>query len=165
MGTCPKCHPEINELYEGTLVISEDNILWLEVSVDQLLPVHELEGFCYLSKVDSGLGCLQAHFRLYGVEEVSAWSVVLDHNVAGLCLEGCVVGLDDVLVFAQVLAVFELLLEGGPVCGVLVDGLDGHLGVGLLVQGDPCRPVGPFACLADESEPLVEAGLVDASAG
>ena len=91
-------HAEVDDLHVRALLVSEDDVLGLDVSVHELLAVHELQASGDLVDVGSRLGLGQADLWLDGIEEIAASRVVLDHHVRGLGLVSGVMGSDDVRV-------------------------------------------------------------------
>ena len=163
VGTASEGHAEIDELHEGALLVSKNDVLGFDVAVDQLLAVHVLQRLCNLVEVPPRLRLGQTHFWLDRVEQVAARCVVLHHHVRSLGLVGSVVGTDDEGMLCEVLAVLELPLEVCSGSARFADGLDGDFLARGLVLGDPRSAVSALAGLLEESESLVEAGLVSSS--
>ena len=160
VGACSQCHAKVYELHERAFFVSKHNVLWLDVSVHQLLAVHVLHSLGYLVQVLPGLAFAQSNLWLDCIEEVTTWSVVLHHHVRGFRLVGSIVRVDDIGVLRNMLAVLELPLEVSPPGTRLADRLDCNGIPSGLVFCNPGGSIGALTSLPQESETLIQASLV-----
>lgn len=68
-------------------VLVDDEILWFEVSMDDLEFMEMLNGQNNLGKIEFGFGFIEIHFFLQSHTKVTSWKVLKDKDMTRLLIE------------------------------------------------------------------------------